>query len=61
MKYICELCGYVYDESKGDPDRNIALGTPFNLVQASGECFLCGCHMEPENSGSQDGQRHSQR
>ena len=23
MKYVCTVCGYVYDEEAGDPDRNI--------------------------------------
>ena len=25
MKYICNLCGYVYDEEAGDPDNGIPL------------------------------------
>lgn len=27
MKYICDVCGYVYDEAAGDPDNGIAPGT----------------------------------
>ena len=27
MKYICDVCGYVYDEALGDPDNGIAPGT----------------------------------
>ena len=27
MKYVCNLCGYVYDEAAGDPDNGIAPGT----------------------------------
>ncbi|MBR5089617.1 MAG: rubredoxin, partial [Ruminiclostridium sp.] len=23
MKYVCELCGWEYDEEKGDPDNGI--------------------------------------
>lgn len=23
-KYVCDICGYVYDPAKGDPDGNIA-------------------------------------
>ena len=23
-KYVCKLCGYVYDESFGEPDNGIA-------------------------------------
>ena len=29
MKYVCEVCGYVYDEELGLPDENIAPGTKF--------------------------------
>ena len=23
MKYVCEVCGYVYDPAEGDPDNGI--------------------------------------
>ena len=26
-KYVCDVCGYVYDEAAGDPDNGIAPGT----------------------------------
>lgn len=26
MKYVCDVCGYEYDESVGDPDNGIAGG-----------------------------------
>ena len=28
-KYVCTVCGYVYDEETGDPDNGIAAGTPW--------------------------------
>ena len=28
-KYVCEVCGWVYDEAVGDPDNGIAPGTKF--------------------------------
>ena len=28
-KYICGVCGYIYDPAKGDSERNIPAGTPF--------------------------------
>ena len=31
MKYVCTVCGYVYDEETGDPDNGIAPGTPRRL------------------------------
>ena len=27
MKFVCNVCGYVYDEEAGDPDNGIAPGT----------------------------------
>lgn len=42
-KYICEVCGYVYDEAQGDPDNNIAPGTKFEDLPedwACPECFV---------------------
>ena len=32
MKYICEVCGYVYDPAEGDPDSGIEPGTAFEAV-----------------------------
>ena len=27
MKYVCDVCGWEYDEEKGYPERGIAPGT----------------------------------
>ena len=27
MKYVCSVCGYIYDEVMGDPDNGIEAGT----------------------------------
>jgi rubredoxin len=29
QKYICTVCGHVYDPEEGDEDGSIAPGTPF--------------------------------
>ena len=29
MKYVCDICGYVYDPELGDPDNGVAPGTPW--------------------------------
>lgn len=42
MKYVCELCGWVYDEELGDPDNGIAPGTKFEDLPEDFECPLCG-------------------
>ncbi|MDE6550707.1 MAG: rubredoxin [Clostridia bacterium] len=42
MRYVCEVCGYVYDESVGDPDLGIAAGTAWADVSDDFLCPLCG-------------------
>lgn len=42
MKYICEVCGYVYDEDAGIPEENIAVGTKFEDLPADFVCPECG-------------------
>ena len=36
-KYVCNVCGYVYDPEKGDPDNGIAPGTPFDKLPGKDE------------------------
>jgi rubredoxin-NAD+ reductase len=42
MKYICETCGWEYDEEVGYPEGNIAPGTKFEDLPEDFECPLCG-------------------
>ena len=42
MKYICDVCGYVYDEVVGDPDNGIAPGTKWEDVDDDFLCPFCG-------------------
>lgn len=41
-KYVCDVCGYVYDPQIGDPDNGIASGTPFEKLPEDWSCPLCG-------------------
>ena len=41
-KYICTVCNYVYNPEDGDPDGNIAPGTPFEDLPDDWECPICG-------------------
>lgn len=41
-KYVCGVCGYVYDPEKGDPDNGIAPGTAFEDLPDDWVCPLCG-------------------
>jgi rubredoxin len=41
-KYVCEVCGYIYDPAIGDPDNGIQPGTPFEDLPDSWACPDCG-------------------
>ncbi|MDR2883493.1 MAG: rubredoxin [Deferribacteraceae bacterium] len=41
-KYVCAICGYVYDPAKGDSGAGIAAGTAFNDLPADWLCPDCG-------------------
>ncbi len=45
-KYVCEVCGYVYDPSAGDPDSGIKPGTKFEDLPADWVCPVCGAGKE---------------
>ena len=40
-KYVCQVCGYVYDPELGDPDRGIEPGTAFEDLPEDWACPLC--------------------
>ena len=46
MKYVCVLCGYVYDPVVGDPDNGIDAGTDFEDLPEDWTCPLCGATKE---------------
>lgn len=41
-KYVCEICGYEYDESVGDIDNGIEPDTAFDELPEDWVCPLCG-------------------
>ena len=45
-KYICLVCGYVYDEAEGDPDNNIVPGTKWAELPADWVCPECGASKD---------------
>lgn len=60
-KYICSVCGYIYDESKGIPEAGIAPGTMWNDLPEDWVCPLCGASKsefvendEPARSDEQE-------
>ncbi len=42
MKYVCDVCGYIYDPADGDPDNGVAPGTEFADIPEDWVCPLCG-------------------
>ena len=45
-KYVCDVCGYVYDPAKGDPDNGVALGTAFEDLPEDWVCPECGVEKD---------------
>ena len=41
-KYVCDVCGYVYDEEMGEVDHGVAAGTAWANVPEDFVCPLCG-------------------
>lgn len=41
-QWTCTVCGYVYDESAGDPAGRIPPGTPFKDLPPGWTCPVCG-------------------
>lgn len=41
-KYVCNICGYVYDPAEGDPDAGVAAGVAFEQLPADWVCPICG-------------------
>jgi rubredoxin len=46
LKYICNVCGYEYDEENGDPDNDIEPGTKWEDLPEDFVCPLCGVGKE---------------
>lgn len=40
-KYVCDVCGYIYDPELGDPDNGIEPGTAFEALGDDWVCPLC--------------------
>jgi rubredoxin len=51
QKYVCGVCGYVYDPEEGDPENGIEPGTKFEDLPDDWTCPLCGAgkdEFEPQ-------------
>ena len=45
-RYVCTVCGYVYDPEEGDPDSGIDPGTEFEDIPDDWVCPVCGVSKE---------------
>ncbi len=45
-KYVCDVCGYVYDPAAGDPDNGVEPGTAFADLPDDWECPICGASKD---------------
>ena len=45
-KWLCTVCGYVYDPKKGDPESGIEPGTSFEALPDDWVCPECGLGKE---------------
>ena len=41
QKYVCDLCGYVYDPAVGDEENGVAPGTAFEDIPDDWVCPVC--------------------
>ncbi|BBL71078.1 rubredoxin [Methylogaea oryzae] len=54
-KYVCTVCGHIYDEAEGDPENGIQPGTRWDNLPESWTCPECGAEknqfelLEPLN------------
>ena len=42
MKYVCQVCGWEYDEDEGYEEEGIQPGTKFEDLPADFSCARCG-------------------
>lgn len=45
-KYVCGICGFIYDPSAGDPSTGVAPGTAFEDLPDDWVCVECGVGKE---------------
>ena len=56
-RYVCTVCGYVYDAEEGDPDNGVEPGTPFDDIADDWVCPECGVgkeDFEPEEKEEEE-------
>jgi rubredoxin len=42
QKWVCDVCGYIYDPAVGDPANGVPAGTSFENIPDDWVCPECG-------------------
>jgi rubredoxin len=45
-KYICSICGHIYDPEKGEPIQDIPSGIAFSDLPVGWQCPVCGAERK---------------
>ena len=45
-RYLCVVCGFIYDEELGDPDSNLQAGTRWVDIPEDWVCPDCGASKD---------------
>ncbi|MBS3948324.1 MAG: rubredoxin [Dethiobacter sp.] len=45
-KWVCTVCGYVYNPAEGDPDNGVDPGTAFEDLPGEWVCPDCGADKD---------------
>ena len=54
MKYVCDVCGWEYDEEQGYPEGGIAPGTKWEDVPEDFECPMCSVGKDQFSAEAQN-------
>ena len=46
QKFVCSVCGYIYDPAEGDPDHGVEPGTAWENVSEDWVCPVCGVNKD---------------
>lgn len=53
-KYVCTVCGYIYDPAHGDSQHNVNPGTQFENLPQEWVCPVCGATQDKFEKLSSD-------
>ena len=54
QKYVCDVCGWVYDPEEGLADQGIEAGTSFEDLPDDFECPECGAGKDEFSPAEDD-------